>query len=501
MQRHVSEGKAKVRRVLVVLPFDMSVRNFVTSRVATLLASEEGLEVKIVSREPKDGEQIARLTHGRVGWAQIQRPFRHSVLPGIPVLRRLRLLLADGRLAVGHYLFLSLVFRFNSIAGFRGFSDKLKQSRPLRRLAYKEGLPSRRWLGFPFAGSKAMFAAMQALYLSRWQRHVQVEELFNTFRPDALVITHLQTSVVTPYVLAATAREVPVLGVNGSWDQPTTKGPMLPGVAHVLAQSQQVVDDLETHHGFGRARAEVVGWPQMDVYADRSRMVPRAAFLAGIGLAPNARYVLFAAYSERLGQHEPQLCRELQGAIASGAFGPDAVLYVRSHPLDRDWRERLGSLASMPITVVEAPDLGTLDHLTNLIRHAEVVVASAGTINLDAVALDTPSIALAFEDSGVPYFDSAARRYDMEHVAAVMACGGIRCVKSLEELVGAIKGYMANRALDAEGRALLRQRHLDPLDGRAAERTAAAIKRFAGAAGDAGVARSDGAVMSTGRPQ
>ena len=389
------------------------------------------------------------------------------------------MLAADARLAAGHFLFLSLVYRFNAIADFRGFNDRLKQSRALRRLAFKEGLPSRRWLGIPLARSRGLFAMLRGLYFSGWQRHVQVEELFADKRPDVLVITHLQTSAVTPYVLAARARGVPILGINGSWDQPTTKGPMVPGIAHVLAQSRQVVDDLARFHGFPPERTSVVGWPQMDIYADRSRLMSRTAFLERIGLAEGSRYILLAAYTERLGKHEPALCRALQEEIGRGTFGPQAALFIRSHPLDREWRQRLGPLANSPTTIVEPPDLGTLDHLSNLIHHADVVVASAGTINLDAMAHDTPSIALAFEDAGVPHYDSSARRYDMEHIAAVMATGGIRRVGSIDELIAAVRGYMADRNCDADGRARLRALVLEPLDGAASARIAAAIGQFA----------------------
>lgn len=480
LQRIVAGGSSRTsRRVLILLPFDMSVRNFITSPVAAHLAADPSLDVMMVSREGKDRDRLEAIPGRPIRWEPIVRPFRLLRTPGMPPLRRARILFADTRLAVGHYWFLSLVYRFNVMRGFRGFLDRIRQSRPLRRLAFKEGLPLRRWLGFPFAASASLFAVLRAIYFSRWQRHVLVEELFDSFRPDVLVITHLQISALTPYVLAARARGIPILGVNGSWDQPTTKGPMLPGISHVLAQSRQVVDDLSAHHDYPRQRMEVVGWPQMDVYADQHAAVPRDEFLAKLGLAPDARYVLVAAYTDRLGQHEPEMCRTISEAIARSELGPGAVLYIRCHPLDAHWQSRLGALHQPPNVIVEPPDLGALDHLTNLIRHAEVVIASASTINLDAAALDTPSIAIAFEEEDLPFYDRAARRYDMEHVAAVMACGGIRKVRTVQELMAAVRGYFADRTIDGAGRAALRDQHLAPLDGQASHRIAVAIARFA----------------------
>lgn len=473
------EASERQRRVIVVLPFEMSVRNFVTSPVAAHLATDETLEVMIVSRNENDRAAIEALPGHRLSWQPIMRPFQRSTAAIGTPRRRIRLLAADVRAALGHYLSTILVYRFNSINRFRGFLDRLKQSRALRRLAIKEGLPLSRCLGFPLPANPTVFRILKALYHSDWQRHPLVEETFDRFCPDVLVIAHLQHAFVTPYVLAAMARGVPILGINGSWDQPTTKGPLMPAVKRVLAQSRQVVDDLATLHGVPREAMEVVGWPQMDIYADAAAVRGRAQFLTDIGLVPGARYILVAAYTDRLGAHEPAMCRALSMEIERGRFGPGAALFVRSHPLDRNWQKRLGALARPPSVIVEPPSLGALDHLANLIRHAEVVISSAGTINLDAAALDTPSIAVAFEDEEVPYYDRAARRYDMEHVAAVMASGGIRKAASLAELIEVTRAYMADRGRDAAGRAALRAQHLAPLDGNASRRIAEAIGRFA----------------------
>lgn len=477
-----SAPEARSRRVLIVLPFDMSARNFITSPVAASLAADATLDVTVVSREPSDADRLNEMPGRPIAWRPMLRPFKQCFAPGLPLGERIGLIESDIRSALGHYTFLSLVYRFNSIRQFRGFLDRVRQSRAMRKLAFKEGLPTRRWLGFPAPNSKAIFNVMRRAYFSAWQRHRSVEQLFDERRPDAVVVTHLQSSTVTPYVLAARARGIPILGINGSWDQPTTKGPMLPHLDSVLAQSRQVVDDLAQHHGFPTQKAQVVGWPQMDVYADQSKVVQRADFLKRIGLQEDARYILVAAYSDRLGAHEPQMCRIMKDAIGRGEFGPNATLFIRSHPLDRRWKERFGDLHDPPGVVLEKPDLGALDHLTNLVRHAEVVIAAAGTMNLDAVALDTPSIAVAFEEEDQPYYDRAARRYDMEHIAAVMSTGGIRKVGSMDELMQAVRDYMADRTRDAEGRELLRHQHLAPLDGRASQRIAEAIARFAGAA-------------------
>ena len=471
---------APARRALFVLPYQMSARMVVHTPVLAALARQSGLAVTLISRDVSDGAAVADAPNLR--WHPLPRPFRDLPSGGRWHPRAWRRLWGDLRFVAGFYLHLLLVYRFNSIAGFRGFRDRLKQSRWLRRAAFKEGLALEPWMGFPFPGSRRLLRWLKALYALGWQRHPAVEDLFDRQRPDLLVLAHLQTSWVMPFVLAAQQRGVPILGVNGSWDQPTTKGPLCPGVRQILVQSRRVAEDLHRYHGVDDSAMTVVGWPQMDIYRRADIFRSRDDWLAQLGLPAGCRYILIGAYAHRLGAHEPEMCAALARRIAAGGFGENVALYVRCHPLDLEWRDRLAALHDPPHVIVEPPQLGDLAHLANLLRHAAVLVASAGTINLDAVALDTPSIAIAWEDETEPYYDRPARRYDMEHYAAVVATGGVRLVHNEAELEAAIAAYLDDPAHDAEARARLRDSHLAPLDGQASQRLVAAIAAHAVAA-------------------
>lgn len=468
--------KGARRRLLIVLPYQMSARTFIHSDVAACLADHSDLDITYVTRDAADRSILGE--HGEhVRWLELPRPFRRAVQDHGPSASRK--FGGDMRLTLGFYLHLMLVFRFCSIQGFRGFRDRLRQSSSLRKQARQEGLALQHWMGFPFPHSRRLFNILRGFYFRRWQRHPGVECQFDSTEPDVLVLGHLQNPWVTPYVLAAKARGIPIMGVNGSWDQPTTKGPLCAGISHILVQSRQVAADLATHHGVTRGAMTVVGWPQMDIYARPATFLPRHQFLEKIGLPPDSRYILIGAYSQRLGAHEPEMCRRLAAQLATASTSQHVAIYVRSHPLDLRWRERLGDLHRPPAVIVEPPQDGDLEHLANLLKHADMLIASAGTINLDAVAVDTPSIAIAWESEEEPYFDRPARRYDMEHYAAVVRTGGIRLVHSWGELEATVEMYLGDRSIDAPARARLREEHLAPLDGLSSERLAAAIAVFA----------------------
>jgi hypothetical protein len=115
--------------------------------------------------------------------------------------------------------------------------------------------------------------------------------------------------------------------------------------------------------------------------------------------------------------------------------------------------------------------MGRLDHLANLLYHADVLLASQGSISLDAAALDTCVINIAFDgDLEVDHFASIRRWYEMDHYAPVVRSGGTRMVSSYEELDRAIIDYLRNPDKDRLGRDRLRQEQLEPFDGQASER-------------------------------
>jgi hypothetical protein len=446
-------------RILLVLPSAMMARNWLSTDAGAQLGRDPALQVTVVT--PDASDRAAAEAAG-LSWQPLLRPRDLSAIDRL-------------RFMGGYLLHMSLVHRFNAIAGFRGARERLKQSWPLRRIAIREGLPASRWFGFPLPRSRALYRWLTALYRSGWQRQRAVESLFDRLRPDLVVLGHIQTHFTMAYALAARARGVPTIGMVGSWDQPTTKGPIHPGIGRYLVQGQGVADELGRYHGVQADAVEAVGWVQMDPYRQPDIMTSRDAVLSDLGLPAGARYILFGAYPERLGRHEPALCAD----IAAGLASRDCALVVRCHPIDQGWRARFGSLHRPPHVVVLPPELGDLKRLAGQVGHAEMVLSSAGTILLDAVALDTPAVAIAFEDESEPYFDRIARRYDMEHWASLLKTGGMPMARDIGELMTVIGETLEDRDRDAQGRARLVTDYLAPLDGAAGRRIAAAISSAA----------------------
>jgi hypothetical protein len=452
------------KKILVVLPSPLLARNFLRSGTLDLLRKTDGLRIVVVSPNPDD-RQVVEAAGAR--WESYFHPRRSATGTGPigAVTRWSRYL----RYLAGLVLHMALTYRINIMSGFRGFPGRLKQSRALRWRYLREGLPMSRLFGFPFPRSAFLYRSLYRLYFSRWQGFAPVNRLIADVAPDLVVLSAIQMHMVTPYALAAMNASVQVLGINGSWDQPTTKGPVVPGVSRIVTQNDIVRDELVRYHGIDASRIVTIGWLQMDAFV-RPPEGDRQSLQDRLGIPSGCRYILFAANAPRLGLHEPALLREVASRMQSGALGENVVVVCRCHPQDRNWKDRWGWAQTMRNVVVEPPDLGPLDHLASIIRHASVVVASAGSINLDAVALDVPTIGIAWEDESKPYWDRPARAYDLEHLADLRVSEGIAFARNIPELLTACARYLDDPAADAGGRKRLRERYLYRLDGMAARR-------------------------------
>lgn len=466
----VNRATAQTKTALLVIPSFLIARNLLKSSFLTEAASQ-GMRFTVVSPGPEDGKYLQ--DSGLADWKHYFHPLRAN-----PGRSRLAMRWDRFRYLAGLFLHMQLIYRFNRIAGFGGFRQKLQQSWNLRRMYLREGQPMSRLFGLPFPLSPLLFRLLKRAYYSGWQRFRAVDGLIDEVRPDLIVIAQLQTHVVTPYVLAGRAKGIPLVGVNGSWDQPTTKGPLCPWLGRVFTQNGVVKDELEKYHSLPRDKIETVGWLQMDRYPEAAaKASARDAFLAKMRFPPDARYILFALNTPRLGVHEPEIAQAIAERLAHGEFGEDVYLVLRCHPLDTTWQARWGAYCSRPRVFLQPPEMESFDLLIESIHHSHGVIGSAGSVLLDALALERPAIALAWEDERCPYHDRPARAYEMEHLKSLLS-SGMRIARGTGELIEAVHACLSSeQRTETESMRRLRRLYFGQLDGMAARRLATGIAR------------------------
>jgi len=380
-----------------------------------------------------------------------------------------------------------LIYRFNHMNGFR--THRLKRHLPLEERYKMSG--ELKYLGWPLPGNQAIYNGLYRLLSSpTWRDGEVIGSLFHRYHPDLVVIAYPQKLDGFQINRAARRAGIPVVAYINSWDQPTTKGPLPPNLAHAIVWNQQMADEIVKYHSIPAEQVSAVGAAHMDLYLQEGLLLPRDEFIHSLGLDPARRLIVYGTYAKRLGMDEPEVARHLAEHVAADAYSEPASLLIRPHPHDLEWQERFGVLDGLAnVRVKMSSNFGfyqqqntadaDLRMLINLMNHADIVINGPGTLTLDAIAFDTPVVNVGFDgDRPLPYERSILFRYDFDHYAPIIQAHGSRLVKSYDELEEAVNAYLDDPALDADGRERIRRVMLAPFDGQAARRTMDIIRRY-----------------------
>ena len=476
------------KSVLFVLPTHFASRNILTSDLPRILGERPEIRVFFASLYREDQEKVQTYRDPRFTWHHLKRPVPPSIL-----FRPQTLLYWFQSVVYAFvHLFLlnrarhaSLAYRFNELKGFFGHQMRKKmaswQQVPLSKVfmsgTKKSHFSAQRYgdpkLGWPFPKSKALYTFLKSFYCWLWGNNVRVETFFDLNKIDAVVINFIQTARVYPYINAAKRRRIPIIGMVGSWDNPTLKGPVFTGLSTYIVQNRYMAEQLANFHDIETGRIVITGWPQMDIYKKKDALVSKEAFLASLGLKRNKQLILFGANTSRLGQHEISILKHMMKQLQDGRYGSSTVLIIRPHPGDSQWKARFKDFMGVENILVQEPSYTDRVHFANLVKNADIVISSAGTISLDAVAFDTCAINIAFDgDLNLPPEKSVRMFYKLEHYASIVETGGTILVHGYDELDCCLLRFLQSPDLGSEGRQRLRMYHLEPFDGFASQRIA-----------------------------
>jgi CDP-glycerol glycerophosphotransferase (TagB/SpsB family) len=155
-------------------------------------------------------------------------------------------------------------------------------------------------------------------------------------------------------------------------------------------------------------------------------------------------------------------------------------LLFRPHPRDREWATRFASARGRDGVHLQEPSFTDLEQLTVLLQHADVVVANAGTILLDALVNDRPSVCVLY-DEGAPAGESwAAKNVVGKHYEELAASGAFYRADCFDDVVSGIERALADPAELAEARRRVVREVVGEVDGHAAERAVDAIVEVVG---------------------
>lgn len=251
---------------------------------------------------------------------------------------------------------------------------------------------------------------------------------------------------------AAKRAGLATVAIIPSWDNPSSKGCILPDVDKVLVWSPvQKAEVLDYYPELLETQLVISGIPQFDAYQRPAGPGDEdERFLSDLGILPGKRVILFSTSSPKLFPHEPTVLGHMADALEAGRFGPDAHILVRCHPVDNAERYaehgRRSCVTIFPSSLQSGGALSTwkppeseLDILATTLRNCAVCVNTASTMTLDAASSGRPVVNIAYDAGEAPPLHRSVKRfYGYSHYAKVVAAGYAAIASSREMLIDSL---------------------------------------------------------------
>jgi hypothetical protein len=358
-----------------------------------------------------------------------------------------------------------------------GLSSGEKLHRQLdRRLARRGFGPLRRGLW--------RWAERLALRLAGRER-----ELVRAWRPDVVVVPHVFKPYSRCLVAAAHAEGVPTLGNLFSWDNAYRGFNSRPG--RLTCWSEHNRTELGELWGYPPERVEAIGAPALDAYLADDGAWSRERLCRELGLDPARPILLFAS----LGQFnatidETNPLEVLLRGIDSGEIPGEPQVVLRLHPASR--KPYFAALTGRPDVIVSRyesyvpglswyPERREMILAGNLFRHADACISPGSTVTLECAIFDTPTLVPVFNEYMPEEYERFFRAFWLErHFRMLVEEDLLILSRSAGELLAHVRRALAEPDRFRAERARIRERFLEPLDGRATERFAQAILGCAG---------------------
>jgi CDP-Glycerol:Poly(glycerophosphate) glycerophosphotransferase len=290
----------------------------------------------------------------------------------------------------------------------------------------------------------------------------------------AIVLANLQMHSVVPFVVGSRRYGLPLVGHVASWDHTVGKGIVAPHADRYIVQNVAMRGDLVRFHGIDADRVVVTGWPQTDVFHRPRTRAEYERVLRPLGLDPTRPLVMVMGNTPTNAPYEANFVSRLVGWWKENAANRFSLLF-RPHPRDREWRSRFAAVTPEEGAAVQEPSFTDLETLAVLLQHCDAVVTNAGTILLDAIANDRPTVCTLWDEGAPPGESWAAKNVSGEHYKPLFESNAFYRATRFEEVVAGIERALADPADLADERARVVRRVMGEVDGRAAERVVDAV--------------------------
>jgi hypothetical protein len=313
--------------------------------------------------------------------------------------------------------------------------------------------------------------------------HSEAASLLDDHKPDVIVTTDL-FGPETHFIREAARRSIPTVTLVKSWDNLTSKTRIRVHPDRIVVWSKHQRDEANRFHFYPSDRVAVLGAPNFDLFKQvQLPQMQRAAFMRSIGANPAAKLIVYSPGYKLTKSDDDNLVR-IHRILQSGVLPYPCHLHVRKYPKSPQDFSHLLHLPAFSVEnagrVVESwadrvdQPREEMMHLGELMSHADVLIHIGSTIAIDACCFDTPTIGYFVDstDRAVSRNDYPHHVFNLTHNRYLVDLGCQRIVRTQDELVDALRGYLQDPSTDREGRKAVVETICGRFDGRSARRAA-----------------------------
>ena len=254
-----------------------------------------------------------------------------------------------------------------------------------------------------------IYQAFRHVSLRRLRGHpyTDLQRLLDDLNPDLVIHPSVMEGVyINDLVEELPRRNVPLIVVMNSWDNPSTKRAMIGHPDWLLVWGEQTAQHAVTYAGMPADRVVRFGAAQFDIYRDPPR-ADRLTICADHGIDPTSNILLYAGSSK--GTDEFSHLVQLDEMIADGRLPNTTVIY-RPHPwgnggyggeriIAHPWQNvRIeASMRGYLEGVAQGQHAKSLPDYRNtrdLLFAIDAMISPLSTIILEAAALGKPAMCL-----------------------------------------------------------------------------------------------------------
>lgn len=320
--------------------------------------------------------------------------------------------------------------------------------------------------------------------------------LLDKYKPDLVLAPDVVFPLDRVFLRTAKRKGYYVIGLTRSWDNLTSKGviQILPDklILHTTRMKNQAIKLV----GMSEKDIFVSGPPDYDKYFKPLSMT-REQFLDSLGIPPERRIILFAAFYDDYVASAVIMLNELTRAIKDGRLPKDIHILCRYRPGTPEIpRGRLEPSENLTVTkpcsllfevknktLVPKRDwefsVSDVELLADSLAYSSVFVNTYSTIAIDAAVFDIPVIVVRFDaDQNTPIEHRVLKIGDLhDHYRELEETAGMRLVDSMDDFISSVRFYLDHPEADREGRKKLVKTQVEFTDGLNGKRAADFILR------------------------